>query len=217
MTTTLNPASEATADAEYEGPPLPEADGTEAGPAFYGSYRPVSVMHSKDVGESARVGRAVRSWPAGAWHSARKVVLRLRDYAEASYVEGWVVLESGLYVEYAWVARCGVVIDPTLPTGVLAYFPGLEFVGRAGVASFLATPKGKACRRTPFLYAFGWGGWLHPTMRQAQLDAAEYAAARYLDGRRAGDEGFALGQQAAVDLKFDTLGARLAARKRLGA
>ena len=40
----------------------------------------------------------------------------------------------------------------------MAYFPGLEFVGRAGIDEFLATPGGRKCRRSPFLYAFGWGG-----------------------------------------------------------
>jgi hypothetical protein len=48
-----------------------------------------------------------------------------------------------------------------------AYYPGLEFPGRVGIADFVATPQGRQCRKSPFFHAFGWGGMFSPTFRVA--------------------------------------------------
>ena len=76
------------------------------------------------------------------WFNARRAVLRLDDYADAGYVEGLAVTREGLIVEHGWVVRGGLIVNPTLPSPVAAYFARLEFPGRAGIADFLATPLG---------------------------------------------------------------------------
>ena len=53
----------------------------------------------------------------------------------------------------------------------MAYIPGLEIVGRAGIEGFLATRAGRKCRRSPFLYAFGWGGVESPSFSKAWKEA----------------------------------------------
>lgn len=75
----------------------------------------------------------------------------------------------------AWVCRPdGTLIDPTLPSDGGAYFPGLEFRGRAGIEQFLATERGRRCRRSPFLYAFGWGGAHSPDFPGAWEEALSF-------------------------------------------
>ena len=145
--------------------------------AFFLTRRPVLISPPKDDAESVRLGREVRADPKQCWYNARRAVVKSDPYAGASYVEGWAVTDAGMGIEHGWVVRDGVLVDPTLPSGVVAYFPGLEFPGRQGIADFLATPRGKACRRSPFFFAYGWGGHHSPTFRRAGVDAAEYAAA----------------------------------------
>jgi hypothetical protein len=48
----------------------------------------------------------------------------------------------------------------------MSYFAGLEFQGRTGIEEFLSTPEGKKCKRSPFFYAFGWGGMKSPSFRK---------------------------------------------------
>jgi hypothetical protein len=110
------------------------------------------------------------------WFNARKAILRLPEYAEAGYVEGWAVVGGGMLLEHGWVAKDGAVIDPTLPTDEAVYFPGLEFPGRAGIEAFLATKEGRKCKKTPFFYAYGWGGRDSPGYQQAFKDALAYQA-----------------------------------------
>lgn len=100
--------------------------------------------------------------------------MRYKDHAGASYIEGWAVCDSGMLIEHGWLVRDGVLLDPTLPTGVDAYFPGLEFRGRQEIKDFYATPRGKKCRTSPLFYAYGWGGRFSPTMRKAQFDAMAF-------------------------------------------
>lgn len=149
---------------------------------FFQTHQATSQMLAKDEDESRRVGRAVGASAKQCWFNARRTVLKLEEYAEASYVEGWAVLRNGMCIEHGWVLQDGVVIDPTLPDRVAAYFPGLEFRGRGEIRDFLATPQGKDCRGTPFFFAYGWGGWESPTMRKAQEDATAFVQDRIAAG-----------------------------------
>ncbi len=127
--------------------------------AFFSGWQPVTEVPRKDEAESSRVSRAIRATPKRCWFNGRRVVQELDDYADASYVEEIAIIDVSLNIEDGWVCRPdGTVIDPTLPRTFMAYFPGLEFVGRAGIEEFLGTPQGRDCKRSPFFYAFGWGG-----------------------------------------------------------
>lgn len=151
---------------------LPPSDNDESG--FLLGWSPTTVATGSDDVESRRVAAAIRAMPSQCWFNARKVVLRLEEYAEASYVEGWAVLRGGMWIEHGWVVRAGTIIDPTLPGQVIAFFPGLEIKGRDGIAAFLHTPKGRTCKKSPFFYAFGWGGGLSPSFARAQQQCMEF-------------------------------------------
>jgi hypothetical protein len=53
----------------------------------------------------------------------------------------------------------------------MTYFPGLEFRGRGEIEAFLRTPKGRKCKRSPFFFAFGWGGQESPSFRRCYEQA----------------------------------------------
>lgn len=144
-------------------------DITDEDAAFYAGWQPETAITGKDEPESASVAARIMAERGQCWANARKAVLGLEEYATASYVEGVIALNDlGLLIEHGWLCRAdGVVIDPTLPAGVAAYFPGLEFPGRAGIQAFLATPQGAGCAATPFFFAFGFGGNLCPSYRAA--------------------------------------------------
>lgn len=141
---------------------------------FLMQWQPSSHPTKKDEAESERVRRRVRSQPKRCWFNARRAILKLDDYADASYVEGWAVHDNGLMIEHGWVVREGVIIDPTIPRKPYRYFPGLEFRGRTGIAEFLATPEGRKCRRSPFFFAFGWGGGDSPSYTRAFQHVLDY-------------------------------------------
>lgn len=42
----------------------------------------------------------IRAVPRLCWLSARKVILKLDDYAEATYVEGWAFACHGMVIEH---------------------------------------------------------------------------------------------------------------------
>jgi len=141
---------------------------TEEEREFFRGWQPATQVTGKDIEESARVGRAIRALPKRCWMNALRIVQKLDAYADASYVEGIAVLDDCTLIEHGWVC-CpdGTVIDPTIPTRSGVYFPGLEFRGRAGIAEFLSTPRGSACRGAPFFYAFGWCGEFSPSVTRA--------------------------------------------------
>jgi hypothetical protein len=134
---------------------------------FYLGWQPSSEATGKDEQESKRVKRIIRAQPKRCWFNARRAVLRLAEYSDASYIEGWVMLKTGTVAEHGWLVKDGIIIDPTLPTQVAHYFPGLEFKGRNGIEDFLATPLGRKHRHDPFHYAFGWGGEYSPSYIRA--------------------------------------------------
>ena len=139
--------------------------------SFLRGWQPTLPVCEKDVGESVHLGNHIRAVPMQCWFNARRAVLKLTDYADAAYVEGWALPEGMAPLEHAWLVRAGAVVDPTLPSRRVTYFPGLEFRGRAGIDDFLRTPQGKECKRSPFFYAFGWGGMDNPSFRRCFEDA----------------------------------------------
>lgn len=165
-------------------PLLIKADGTIVDPktpeelAFFQGWAPTSVATTKDMVESARVGRKIRAIAKRCWLNARKVIMKLDDYAEASLIEGWALLPSGMAIEHGWVVgQDGVIIDPTLPDADALYFPGLEWKGRAGIKEFLAAVQGRLHNKEPFFFAFGWGGMESPSMRKCYEDCRTSMAA----------------------------------------
>jgi hypothetical protein len=134
---------------------------------FLSGWKPTQENNEKDIGESLRLAARVKAVPTQCWFNARKAVLKLKDYADASYVEGWMVFKDGLAIEHAWVVKDGEIIDPTLPVDEATYFPGLEFQGKAGIEEFLETPQGKKVRKSPYFYAFGWSGSSSPSFSQS--------------------------------------------------
>lgn len=129
-------------------------------------WQPVEPF-ATDVDRTESLRLHQRAIPKQCWFNARWVIQRLPEYHEASYVEGWAMDEIGMAFEHGWIVKGGKIVDPTLPTQVTVYFPGLEVKGRKGIEEFLATAAGRKCKRSPFFYAFGWGGMQHPGMRLA--------------------------------------------------
>lgn len=140
---------------------------------FLSGWQPTQENIEKDFGESLRLSARVKAVPKQCWFNARKAVLKFEDYAEASYVEGWTVFNDGLAIEHGWVVKDGRIIDPTLPDATVTYFPGLEFQGKAGIEEFLKTPQGKKVRKSPYFYAFGWGGSKSPSFSRSFNQAME--------------------------------------------
>lgn len=134
---------------------------------FLSGWQPTQENNEKDIGESLRLAARVKAVPTQCWFNARKAVLKLKDYADASYVEGWMVFKDGLAIEHAWVVKGGEIIDPTLPVDEATYFPGLEFQGKVAIEEFLSTPQGKKVRKSPYFYAFGWVGMNSPSFRES--------------------------------------------------
>lgn len=141
---------------------------------FLRGWKPTSTATTKDVEESRRVRKAIKAVPQQCWFNARKAVLKLHDYAEASLVEGWALIGDLMPIEHGWVVRNGSIIDPTLPDLRMTYFPGLEFRGRAEIEEFLRTPRGRNCKRTPFFFVFGWGGMECPHFRKCYDEALAF-------------------------------------------
>ncbi len=153
---------------------------TEEEQAFFQRWQPVTIVTRKDFEESARVGQMIGAVQKLCWYNARRVVQKLDDYKDASYVEGFACLNGGPAIEHSWVCRLdGTIIDPTLPRHGGAYFPGLEFVGRAGIEEFLSTPHGRACKKTPFLFAFGFAGRLSPGINKAWEESDAFLRKHY--------------------------------------
>ena len=90
----------------------------------------------KNCEESKRVGKVVRAKPRQCYRNALRVVTQVPEYTRADYVEGMAVVD-GLPVEHGWVEIDGAILDPTLPTEEVAYFPGLRFRGGLEIAKAL--------------------------------------------------------------------------------
>lgn len=109
---------------------------TEENRAFLCGWQPTSQAAEKDVEESKRVAKRIRAVPKRCWFNARKAVLKLDEYADASLIEGWVFRIGATAIEHGWIVKDGKVIDPTLCEKPIVYFPGLEFRGRKEIKEF---------------------------------------------------------------------------------
>ena len=147
-----------------EGPLFP----TEASPpaSFLSGWEPTSKTEETDTLESERVARIVGSEPNQCYWNARKVIRALPDYAEAFYVEGFVVTHEGAIFEHGWIVKDGKIVDPTILDDT-TYFPGLEFQGSDQIREFLDTEWGSRANGRPFHKAFGTGGLESPHFKEA--------------------------------------------------
>ena len=116
----------------------------------------------------------IGAWPTQCYFNCRRAIQKLDDYAQASYVEGFAASQWGCF-EHGWIVRDGQIIELTLDLDLdVAYFAGLEFKGRAGIAEFLATPLGRGCKRTAFFTAFGMFGGESASFALARADAMKH-------------------------------------------
>ena len=147
----------------------------------------------KDIAESKRVRRLVRAKPKRCYRNALQVILKIPAYADADYVEGLAVIGGALVIEHGWVERDGMVVDPTLPSDELAYFPGLRFKGQQELAEAMRIPKpARTSEDFPIFYRFGWGGIESPEFRSASAAAYRHVgmedlAKRYEENHWAGE------------------------------
>jgi hypothetical protein len=115
------------------------------------------------------------------------------EYGNADYIEGMAVFAGALVIEHGWVEKDGVIVDPTLPTEELAYFPGLRFKGRRGLAEALQIPKDDHTDDLPIFYRFGWGGIESPEFRAAMARAYRYAGMEEMAKQYEGWESVSVG------------------------
>jgi hypothetical protein len=137
------------------------------------------VMKPKNAAESQRAGKLIRAKRQCCYLNAFRVIQEVPGYQEATYAEGMVVqvVEGGGFpFEHGWVERNCEIIDPTLPSHELVYFPGLRFVGVRGLAEALAIPKPDYTTEDfPIFYRLGWGGEDSPEFAQARREAYRLA------------------------------------------
>ena len=87
-------------------------------------------------------------------------------------------------LEHGWVERNGVIVDPTLPTNELTYFPGLRFKGLRGLSKALQIPKPEhTSEDLPIFYRFGWGGIESSVFRSALIAAYRFSGSEDLAKR----------------------------------
>ena len=120
--------------------------------------------------------KRIRVKPRQCYYNAFKTMYYCSEYQRATYVEGFVFI--GFLIEHGWLEFNGEIIDPTLPTNDLIYFPGLRFEGSAGLSKAMQIPTDNKSVDFPIFYRFGWGGHDSPEFR-----AARQAAMRYCDLR----------------------------------
>jgi len=146
--------------------------------AFLSGWQPSSCPTKKDVEESLRTAKLIESEPKQCYFNARSVLRSLPEYSDAVYVEGYVVTSLGVLMEHGWLVRNETIVDPTLPTDDVVYFPGLEFRGRDGIRGFLCTDYGGECNGHPFHWAFGFAGRESDTFRASFGTARGYQSAK---------------------------------------
>ena len=73
-----------------------------------------------------------------------------------------------------------MIVDPTLPSAELIYFPGLRFHGEPGLAKAIGIPKPEYTEDLPFFYRFGWGGIESPEFRAALIAAYRFVGCEAL-------------------------------------
>jgi hypothetical protein len=130
----------------------------------------------KNIAESKRLKKAIRAKPKQCYANAWRAIETQEEYRDATYVEGAAVRDHVLVLEHGWIVREGEIIDPTLPDGDLAYFPGLQFEGRKGLEGTWRIPGLlESGLKLPVFYRFGWGGVASPEFRNAMVAAYRFA------------------------------------------
>jgi hypothetical protein len=135
----------------------------------------------KDKVESKRISKLLRAKSQQCYYNAFRVIMDIPEYAEADYVEGLAVIDQAVVIEHGWVEKDGMIVDPTLPSEEMVYFPGLRFEGQRGLAAAVKIPKPKRTREDfPIFYRFGWGGIDSPEFRAALIAANRFTGCEHL-------------------------------------
>jgi hypothetical protein len=138
---------------------------------FLQRWQPLSNPTHKDVLGSLIVAQAIRAEVGQCYFNARRAILDLPDLFKARYIEGLAVREGySDPFEHGWIVLGDTIIDPTILDDIVDYFPGLEFIGKKGIADFLRI-AGKQFRERPFFRAFGDDGCLSPSFNDATMRA----------------------------------------------
>jgi hypothetical protein len=129
----------------------------------------------KNIDKSKELRKAIRAKPHECFANAWKAIQTQEEYKHATYVEGMAVLQS-LVIEHGWVEKDGEIIDPTLATENMAYFPGLRFTGRDGLDStWLISGYLTSGLKLPIFHRFGRGGVYSAEFVRAAVDAYRFA------------------------------------------
>lgn len=83
--------------------------------------------------------------------------------SQAVYVEGYAVTNDGkevpgMVIEHGWLEHRGMIVDPTLLTGVAHYVPGLRFTSKELTVALENIPKRKNTPDLPIWFRFGYAG-----------------------------------------------------------
>ena len=112
--------------------------------------------------------------PSQCYHNAVQAILHCPEYERAGYIEG--IAHCGFGMEHGWLELDGHIIDPTLPTDRMVYFPGLRFEGAQGLSTVLKFFKPKGTQDLPIFYRFGFGGHNSPEFRSAREAERRYSS-----------------------------------------
>jgi hypothetical protein len=115
-------------------------------PAWVIFFRRRRLGMDKDIEQSRRLARRIKSRGKKGFESRWRAIETVARYADAVLVEGLAVNRKfRLPFEHAWLEHAGVILDTNLPDADLAYFPGLRFPGRDGLATAAALPEMLEC------------------------------------------------------------------------
>jgi len=121
--------------------------------------------------------KRIRVKPRQCYYNAFKTMNYCPEYQRATYVEGFAHI--GFPIEHGWLEFNGEILDPTLPTDDLIYFPGLRFEGMFALSRAMQIPK-DGSEDFPIFYRFGWGGHDSPEFRAAREAGMRYCHLRVL-------------------------------------
>ena len=129
---------------------------------------------NKNVEKSLRLAKDKRAGvkQRQCYYNAFSAIQYVPEYADAVNVEGIAVFPEGLQIEHGWIECNGEIIDPTLPSEKLLYYPGLRCEGQRGISKIMVATKSDG---VPFFYSFGWGGRDLPGFQEARRQAFAYA------------------------------------------
>jgi len=140
-----------------------------------GSVATKNVTKSLELAADERIGAEAKQ----CYGNSMRAVMHCPEHYNAVYVEGFAVFTNGFSIEHGWVEVDGEIVDPTLPTDNMAYFPGLRFEGAYGLSKAFAIPTDGCCSDLPIFYRFGWGGGESPEFSAARKAAECYAETLY--------------------------------------